>query len=65
MFPDIKDEKELMKRMRESKPGDRAGITNCCYCGKPLKKVDDYSYKFDCDCVKKYPHLKDMRLCMG
>jgi hypothetical protein len=32
----------------------------CQHCGKPLKKVGNYEYKWDCGCVNK-----NMRLSVG
>jgi hypothetical protein len=70
-FPELKSEKDLLRRMKANRPGDRLGMSNCFYCGKPLKKIEkdsgeNYaSYKYDCACVEKYPKLKDLRLSVG
>jgi hypothetical protein len=40
-------------------------LEGCNICGKPLKKIDTYTYRWDCECVKKYPELKDLRISCG
>jgi hypothetical protein len=38
----------------------RTGEIPCPKCRKPFKKIDDYNYKPDCDCIKK-----DIRMSVG
>ena len=48
-------------------------IPKCFYCGKAMKpaydsiakKVTGYLWKFDCECVEKYPKLKGMKISVG
>jgi hypothetical protein len=35
-------------------------MLKCFHCGKPLRKVSDYEYKWDCDCVPN-----NIRLSVG
>jgi len=29
------------------------------------KKVTGYLWEFDCECVKKHPELKNLKMCVG
>jgi hypothetical protein len=37
----------------------------CFNCFKLLKRIDKYTYKFDCDCIKTCPELKNIVISIG
>lgn len=39
---------------------EKTGIVKCTYCFKSFTKIDEYTYKPNCDCIKK-----DIRLNVG
>ena len=40
-------------------------LLRCVRCLKPMKQVGEYEYKLDCECIEKYPELKNLRLSIG
>jgi len=37
-------------------------LFKCVRCLKPMKQIDEYTWKLDCECAEKYPELKNLRL---
>jgi hypothetical protein len=37
-------------------------LFKCVRCLKPMKQIDEHTWKLDCECVEKYPELKNLRL---
>jgi len=40
-------------------------LLRCVRCLKPMKQVSEYEYELDCECVEKYPELKNLKLSIG
>lgn len=65
----LKKHKSIVKNTYFTKDGR----PRCATCGRGMKpaidsrtgKLSKYEWELDCECIKKYPKLKNLRLCIG
>jgi hypothetical protein len=69
----METKEDRIKIMREALFMPDGKTPKCSICGEPMKKavdkitkkLSDYEWELDCECARKYPALKNLRLCIG